>query len=204
MGDVDITQTIAKVEFYESCLDQLKRELPKYFLKHQELDKPTKSLSKLLKSVASSESNQHLQNSLFLYASKCDTLEIERQVFLRCESQSNYLLDEGKTLLVNPLKEIINDAKDTRMKRVKLLQLPAIQLQQPQNISQMRSLNAAVAITDQSLRIHSELFEKHRLKSIKKIITNLLYSEISYHCRVVEELSLVLQSLSNVNASVED
>ena len=204
MSDVDITQIIAKVEFYESCLDQLKKELPKYFLKHQELDKPTKSLIKLFKSVASSESNRQLQNSLFLYANKFENLEIERQVFLRCETQSNYLLDEGKTLLVNPLKEIINDTKDTRMKRVKLQQLPTIQLQQPQNISQMRTLNAAVAITDQSLRIHSELFEKHRLKSIKKIITNLLYSEISYHCRAVEELSLVLESLSDVKISEED
>jgi hypothetical protein len=198
MSDDDIRNISAKVEFYESCLDQLKKELPKYFLKHQELDKPTKALSKLLRSVASSESHRLLQNSLFLYANKCDALEIERQVFLRCESQSNILLDEGKNLLINPLKEIINDAKDTRVRRLKLQQLPPIQLQQPHNVSQMYTANAAVAVADQSLRIHNDLFEKHRLKSIKTIISNLLYSEISYHCRAVEELSAVLESLSEV------
>lgn len=193
-----IASISAKVEFYESCLDQLKRELPRYLLKQQEIDKSSKSLSKLLRSVASSEINKPLQNSLFLYANKCDALEIERQIFSRCESQSNALLDEGKTLLINPLKEIINDSKDVRVKRLKLQQLPPIQLQQPAIISQLYTANAAVAVADQSLRIHTELFETHRLKSVKTIISNLLHSEISYHCRAIEELSAVLESLSEV------
>lgn len=49
-----------------------------------------------------------------------------------------------------------------------------------------------------SLPLHSQLFEKHRIKSMKNVISNLLYSELRYHCKVVEELSQVLQTLEEV------
>ncbi len=47
-----------------------------------------------------------------------------------------------------------------------------------------------------TLPLHTKMFEKHRVQSMKKIMSNLLLSEIKYHARVVEELSAVLATLS--------
>jgi hypothetical protein len=55
---------------------------------------------------------------------------------------------------------------------------------------------------DNALPVHAQLFEKHRLKSIKRILSTLLHSELRYHCKVIEELSEVLQSLSDVDDDV--
>jgi hypothetical protein len=67
-SDLEYNQLTAKVNFYESCVDQLTKELPKYLsLYHTEINKPAKSLTKVFRTVASSEPNQQLQKSLFLY-----------------------------------------------------------------------------------------------------------------------------------------
>lgn len=47
-----------------------------------------------------------------------------------------------------------------------------------------------------TLPLHTKMFEKHRVESMKKIMGNLLRSEIKYHAKVVEDLSAVLASLA--------
>ena len=53
--------------------------------------------------------------------------------------------------------------------------------------------------TEQSLPIHADLFEKHRIKSIKTLLTTILLSELKFHCKAVEDISLVLTSLKDVD-----
>lgn len=50
-----------------------------------------------------------------------------------------------------------------------------------------------------TLGVHEKMFEKHRVQSMKKVLQGLVAAELRYHCRVVEELSLVLQDLACVD-----
>ena len=52
--------------------------------------------------------------------------------------------------------------------------------------------------TEQSLPIHAELFERHRIRSLKKLLTTILRAELKFHCKAVEDISLVLTSLKDV------
>lgn len=54
-----------------------------------------------------------------------------------------------------------------------------------------------------TLQVHAKLFEKHRVQSLKKMLHSLLLAELQYHCRVVEELSTVLQDLAQVDENEE-
>lgn len=42
------------------------------------------------------------------------------------------------------------------------------------------------------------MFEKHRIKSIKDILKNILTCELKFHCKAIEEISLVLASLKDI------
>lgn len=53
-----------------------------------------------------------------------------------------------------------------------------------------------------TLQIHSKMFEKHRLHSMRTLLRTLLSAELRYHCRVVEEVSAVLQELALVEDTV--
>lgn len=50
-----------------------------------------------------------------------------------------------------------------------------------------------------TLQVHAKLFEKHRVQSLKKLLHSLLHAELQYHCKVVQELSTVLQDLALVD-----
>jgi hypothetical protein len=52
--------------------------------------------------------------------------------------------------------------------------------------------------SENALPIHTHMFEKHRIKSLKKILTIILTAELKYHCKAVEEISLVLSSLKDI------
>lgn len=43
-----------------------------------------------------------------------------------------------------------------------------------------------------------KMFEKHRVESMKKLMSTLLLKEIQYHSRALEELSVVLQNLHQI------
>lgn len=48
------------------------------------------------------------------------------------------------------------------------------------------------------LPIHTAMFDQHRTRSIKEVITGMLRCEIRYHCKAVEELSAVLEAFGDV------
>lgn len=108
MEGFDLAHLVARASFYESCVDELKRELPRYLATQTDLGKPSKHLAKIFRKVASSEPNRHLQNTFFLYAQKHDKLDEERKIYSRCEEQSTALLNEAKNLLVTPIKVCIS------------------------------------------------------------------------------------------------
>jgi hypothetical protein len=53
-----------------------------------------------------------------------------------------------------------------------------------------------------TLQIHARMFEKHRLHSMRAVLKTILTAELRYHCRVVEEVSAVLQELALVEDTV--
>ena len=54
-----------------------------------------------------------------------------------------------------------------------------------------------------TLQVHAKLFEKHRVQSLKNVLHTWLSAELRYHCKVVEELSSVLQDLALVDENEE-
>lgn len=93
-----------RVEFYESCVDQLKKDIPKYLGKLSELEKSHKIMAKAMRNVASSEPNRRLQNMIFLYSKMQDVLEKQALSFNLCDKQFDDLIDESSKLLVAPIK----------------------------------------------------------------------------------------------------
>ena len=106
-NEKDITNLSASIECYESCVEQLKRELPKYFQSQQHVTKDSNtsnSFAKVLRAVGSLESNENIQSALFLFALKTENLEKERKIYEKCQSSVMTLLDVAKTKIVAPAK----------------------------------------------------------------------------------------------------
>lgn len=93
-----------RVEFFDSCIEQVRRELPMYLHKQAGLDKHHKMMAKILRSVGSSETNQKLQNVMFHYSQKHEIFEKERAIFMSSDQKLHEALDDAKKLLVLPLK----------------------------------------------------------------------------------------------------
>ena len=51
---------------------------------------------------------------------------------------------------------------------------------------------------ERTLPVHSEMFEVHRVKSIKTLLSTVLAAELKYHCRAVEEISTTLAALKEI------
>lgn len=92
------------MDFYEACVEQLKRELPKYLNKQNESDKYHRNFAKTLRAVASSEPNQRLRDLLFLYSQKHETFEKEREIFSTCDKAAHAIIEEARTMLIHPVK----------------------------------------------------------------------------------------------------
>jgi len=196
--DTDLDKLISRVDFYESCVDQLKKELPKYLAKQVEIDKSHKAMAKVLRSVASSEPNQKLQSFIFLYSQKQELFGSERSIYNNCDSSTRALVENSQKLMITPLKDIINDQKN--LKKASELE----KQQQQQSASQKKMKPPKNDISDaqfirSTLPIHVKMFEKHRLKSVKQLLGSLLRCELKYHCRVVEELSILAHSLAHID-----
>lgn len=185
----DLDKLISRVDFYESCVDQLKKEIPKYLTKLNDGSTMHKSMAKVFRGVASTEPNQDLQNILFLYGQKQELLEKERDVFGKCQLKSIELIEESESMLVSPLREIISDlssVKKTMQKKSNSAPSSSGECGSPEG-----------QFMQSTLHIHTKLFEKYRVRNMKKLMNTLLTAELRYHCRVVEELSVVKASLSN-------
>jgi len=52
--------------------------------------------------------------------------------------------------------------------------------------------------SEAQMNLQRSLFEKYRLKGIKRIMENVLCAELRYHSKVIEELSPVLAMLRDI------
>lgn len=210
------TVLIVRVEFYESCVDQLKRDIPKYLSKHRELDKSHKQFAKTLRSVASSEPNQKLRDLMFLYSQKHELFEKEREALEACAKSTHEMLEEATKLIIVPAKvipfrtcqELIHGSHSSTSTRQDIIT-------DQKSILKVASTSTGSKTTPKSksdptdlefmqgtLQIHCRMFEKHRLHSTRTLLKTLLSAELRYHCRVVEEISAVLQELAAVEDTV--
>jgi hypothetical protein len=118
-----------RVNFYESSVEQLKKELPKYLqqqsglfssllffftsmiavvflvLNSLELEKSHQSVSKMIKSVASSEPHNLLQYFLFSYSGKEEELATLTQAcYTEVIPKTKAMLDEWTKKLILPIR----------------------------------------------------------------------------------------------------
>ncbi len=57
-----------------------------------------------MRGVASTEPNQKLQNTYFMYVQKQEMFEKERDDYVHCERKSHDLVEESQKLLITPLR----------------------------------------------------------------------------------------------------
>lgn len=88
------------------------------------MDKLHKSLAKVMRGVASTEPNQKLQNTFFMYAQKHEMLERERADFLSCDKKATEIMDESKKLLVAPLRVLFVQRMYTQAHKVQHAVIP--------------------------------------------------------------------------------
>eukprot|EP00388_Colpodella_angusta_P025338 GDKK01002336.1.p1 GENE.GDKK01002336.1~~GDKK01002336.1.p1 ORF type:complete len:153 (+),score=23.07 GDKK01002336.1:51-461(+) len=132
---------------------------------------------------------------MFHYSQKHELFEKERTIYKSCELDLHTTTDEARNLLILPLKEIIADHKTLAKTN------PATS---SGNITAASGKVGKSDVSDaqfvqSTLQVHAKLFEKHRVQSLKKLLQSLLRAELQYHCKVVEELSTVLQDLALVD-----
>ena len=178
-SDQEVNTLIARANFYETCVEELRDKVPKYLSKQWRLTATTQLLTKALRNVASNEPETKLQNCLFLYANKHEKLDKERKVFEKCEGKVMHLLNESRDFTIKPLKDIINVSPQTRV-------------------------NKDLAYPDPTLPVHSHFFELHRIKCLKKLVKNMIHTELRYHLRVVEELSEVMVAVDQMEIDEDD
>ena len=46
--------------------------------------------------------------------------------------------------------------------------------------------------------VYTHLFDSYRTKCVKKLMQQLILTELRYHCQVIEELSPILEILYNI------
>ena len=93
-----------KCNFSESSLDQLRNELPKYLNKKASLDKLTLSLAQTLRNIATTESNEKMQDCMFICASTYEAIDKELKIYKDCSDKTNIILGETKLMLISPLR----------------------------------------------------------------------------------------------------
>jgi hypothetical protein len=104
MSKAEIHELNAKLECYETCIDQLRKEIPKYLTKYSDVNKDSIKLIKVLRNVASLEPDNNFQSALFLCAMKYEQLQTDRKILDRCHEYTNTLFDDAKDKMITPLK----------------------------------------------------------------------------------------------------
>lgn len=80
------------------------------------------------------------------------------------------------------------------------------QLKKPLSQSDLETFDSLIlheSYMRQSFPIHADIFEEHRIKSIKKLLSMMLYTEMRYHCKVIEELTEVMNKLEEVEDYIQ-
>ena len=103
-SEKEVSSLLAKIECYESCVEQLRKEIPIYFTKHSKVSKQSAEFAKALRKVASLEPNNDIQTTMFLCAQKYENLEQQRKIYDKCQIASMNLLDVAKSQMILPAK----------------------------------------------------------------------------------------------------
>ena len=101
------------------------------------------------------------------------------------------MMDEAKSGVLVPLREVIYDCNQATFK------VQAYRKKSSKDGLEILEHRARQAET--LIPLHTKLFEKYRLKSMTKLMKNIVYCQLRYHCKVIEELSPVLESLYKID-----
>jgi len=179
----------SRADFFESSVEQLKKDLPKYLSSHADLKRPMRTLSSTLKNVAATESHPHLKEVLFAFAEKQQMLS-ELDLFEQCSEEALMALDEAKSGVLQPIRDIVNDYTQAVTK----LEATSKGKNTPELIHEQRVYQA-----EDALPIHARMFDRFRVSTLKAIVQNILTTQLRMHCRAVEELSTVLEALGKID-----
>jgi len=104
------------------------------------------------------------------------------------------ILDDMKTGMTAPLREIIADGFGT-LSSAKKLSAGSNKAPTPAAAKESLIIGDKLELLGTTLPVHGELFEKHRVKSMNKLLTTMVHTELAYHIRAIEELSPVFEML---------
>ena len=190
IASIKLTQ---QADFFESSCDQIKKQLPMYLSSQSEMITNLQLLGSMLKNIGATESNSNLKECLFDLAHREQKLS-EIDVYQQCYEETLMMLDDAKTTLLQPVRDILNDYSQAMTKYDAISQSQGISKSVPDPIYEERVQQA-----ENALPVHTELFEKFRTQHMKKLVENLLLAELQYHCKAVEELSPMLKKLRNID-----
>ena len=176
-SETELSNFITRTNVYQQCIDQLKRDIPRYLGKQARIKNTQADMIEGLKTIASNETTLSLKTCLMLYRKKHEVLTKEREVFERCEAQCLELLEKSKQNTLKPVQEIIRNSPQMRSDR---------------------------PYPDSTLPIHSHFFELHRVDCLKTVLRNVVHSEMAFYCRGLEHLTEVLGALDRLDDEVEE
>ena len=114
----DVNEMSIRAERYESFIDQFRKDLPKYVASNGDILKTSKPLAKVFRTAATIENNPQLKNTLLACANGLESLDNVRTSFVSTEKTASSLLSDAKQLILQPMKEIIQDTASNRKKKI--------------------------------------------------------------------------------------
>jgi hypothetical protein len=119
--------------------------------------------------------------------------EARLKVMLPLRVSLNYMIfrlkPSFKLKMYIKIKEALNDNKQAGTKWETTKKRPK---------GNTDALQQRVIQSDNALPVYSHLFDNYRLKCTRKIIKDLIFTEMRYHCQIIEELSPILEMLYNI------
>lgn len=191
---------LARVNFFESSVEHIKKEFPRYLQHQVDLERSHSAMAKLLKDVASTEPNNVLQYVMFLYAQKEDMLAKEHAGYRERMAEVKELTDSWSKLLIRPIRDVLADHQQQAKKLSSSAAAdPAAAAADPAAAMPPSSPAAPSAVLQHTqgvqflLPVHMKLFEKHRLAGMKRLLHGLLAGEVAYHAKALEAYAQLLE-----------
>jgi len=184
-----------------------------------ETERAHAALSKVLRSIASTESHNLLQFLLFSYADKEEEIGRYQSSYRDCQNQCKELLEMSNVKIISPMKvgrykcfcclsimckfilfpiflAFIQDAIQDHMSEEK-----KHNLHDPSTAQQLLPTPLTAKFDIKSfLPIHAKLFEKHRIYHMKQLLRAVLNREIGYHAKALEAYSQLFECLMEIEA----
>lgn len=137
---------------------------------------------------------------LLLSHSLACLIDAELDAYRESAEQITMLLDEMKSGMTAPLREIIAEGNSTlsSAKKLKAAAATATSNRKPPSAAVTKEtliIDDKLEILGATLPVHAELFEKHRVRDMNKLLSTMVHTELAYHIRVIEELSPVFEML---------